>query len=170
MMLFSTILTLALLAAQLPGASDVVVSEAVVAASVSDVWKAFTTRAGIESWMVANGDVDLRIGGLIRTSYQKGSDLDGDTAIHQQILSLDPERMLSYRVVKAPKDFPFAKQIGATWSTVYFESVDSSHTRVVARMLGYTSDPESQKMRAFFATGNKATMDALVKRFRGERD
>jgi uncharacterized protein YndB with AHSA1/START domain len=168
MMLFSTIFTLALLAAQVPAMNDVVVSEAVVAAPVSDVWKAFTTRAGIESWMVGAGDIDLRIGGLIRTSYQKGSDLDGETAIHQQILSLDPERMLSYRVIKSPKGFPFAQQIGSTWSTVYFESIDSTHTRVVARMLGYTSDPESQKMRAFFVTGNKATMDSLVKRFRRE--
>jgi uncharacterized protein YndB with AHSA1/START domain len=164
-MLFSTILTLALLAAQAPAVNDVVVNEAVIAAPLSDVWKAFTTRAGIESWMVGAGDIDLRIGGLIRTSYQKGSDLDGDAAIHQQILSLDPERMLSYRVVKPPKGFPFAQQIGSTWSTVYFESIDSTHTRVVARMLGYTNDPESQNMRAFFVTGNKATMDALVKRF-----
>jgi len=164
-MLFPMILTLALLAAQAPALNDAVVNEAVIAAPVSEVWKAFTTRAGIESWMVGAGDVDLRIGGLIRTSYQKGSDLDGDAAIHQQILSLDPGRMLSYRVVKSPKGFPFAQQIGSTWTTVYFESIDSGHTRVVARMLGYTSDAESQKMRAFFLTGNKATMDALVRRF-----
>lgn len=70
--------------------------------------------------------------------------------------------------IKSPKGFPFAHQIGSTWSTAYFESIDSTHTRVVARMLGYTSDPESQTMRAFFVTGNKATMDSLVKRFRRE--
>jgi uncharacterized protein YndB with AHSA1/START domain len=167
-MLFSMMVTLALLAAQVPAMDDAVVNEAVVAAPVSEVWKAFTTRAGIESWMVGAGDIDLRIGGLIRTSYQKGSDLDGETAIHQQILSLDPERMLSYRVVKPPTGFPFAQQIGSTWTTVYFESIDRTHTRVVGRMLGFRSDAESQKMRAFFVTGNKATMDALVKRFRRE--
>jgi hypothetical protein len=75
--------------------------------------------------------------------------------------------MLSYRVVKSPNNFPFAQQIRTTWTTVYFEPIDRTHTRVVARMLGYTSDPESQKMRGFFVTGNKATMDALVKRFSG---
>ena len=32
-------------------------------------------------------------------------------------------------------------------------------------MLGYGNDPEVQKMRAFFEAGNKATLDALVKRF-----
>ena len=48
-MLFSTILTLALLAAQAPTMTDVVVNEAIVAAPVSEVWKAFTTRAGIDA-------------------------------------------------------------------------------------------------------------------------
>ena len=152
-------------AAPIPDTTDAVVNEAVINAPVGEVWKAFTTRAGLESWMVGTADIDLRIGGRMRTSYQKGADLNGDNAIHNQILSLDPERMLSYRVIKPPNGFPFAQQIGSTWSTVYFEAVDATHTRVIARMLGYSSDPESQKMRAFFVTGNKATMDALVKRF-----
>ena len=165
MLLLSTMLTLALTAAPIPDATDAVVNEAIVAAPVSEVWKAFTTKAGIESWMVGTGDIDLRIGGLMRTSYQKNADLNGDTSIHQQILSLDPERMFSYRTVKPPANFPFAQQIASTWVAVYFEAVDATHTRVIARMLGYTSDPESQKMRAFFATGNKATMDSLVRRF-----
>jgi hypothetical protein len=34
-------------------------------------------------------------------------------------------------------------------------------------MRGYTADPEMQKMRTFFEWGNKASMDALVKRFAG---
>ena len=165
MLMLSTILAAMMLAAPAQTADDVIVNEAVVNAPVSEVWKAFTTRAGIESWMVGTGDIDLRIGGLMRTSYQKGADLNGETAIHQQILSLDPERMFSYRTVKPPANFPFAKQISATWVAVYFEPVDATHTRVVARMLGYSSDPESQKMRAFFASGNKATLDALVRRF-----
>lgn len=163
--MLSIVLAAALLAAPAQGANDVVVDEAIVNAPVSEVWKAFTTKAGIESWMVGTGDVDLRIGGLMRTSYQKGADLNGDAAIHQEILSLDPERMLSYRTVKAPTNFPFARQISSTWVAVYFEAVDATHTRVVARMLGYSSDPESQKMRAFFVNGNKATIDSLVKRF-----
>ena len=163
--MWSIVLAAALLAAPAQRADEVVVNEAIVNAPVSEVWKAFTTKAGMESWMVGTGDIDLRIGGLMRTSYQKNADLSGDTSIHQQILSLDPERMLSYRTVKPPANFPFTQQISSTWVAVYFEPLDATHTRVVARMLGYTNDPESQKMRAFFATGNKATLDSLVKRF-----
>ena len=142
-----------------------VVTHAEVDAPAEKVWDAFTTRAGIESWMVASGHVDLRIGGLIRTTYRKGADLDGDTAIHQEILSMDPGRMISFRTVKSPKDFPFSDAISRSWTVVYMEPLAPGRTRVTVKMLGYTNDAQTQKMRAFFELGNKATLDALVKRF-----
>ena len=147
------------------GPSEPIDVEAIVDAPVGAVWDAFTTKAGIESWMTAAGDVDLRIGGLMKTSYRRGADLNGDTAIHQSILSIDPGRMLSFRTVKSPKDFPFADVIAQTWTVIYMEPAGAGRTKVTARMLGYTSAPDSQKMRAFFKTGNKATLDSLVKTF-----
>jgi len=145
--------------------TDPVVTQAVVDAPPEAVWDAFTTKEGMESWMVASGDVDLKIGGLMRTTYRKEADLDGDTAIHQAILSIDPGRMLSFRTIKSPKGFPFVQAISKSWTVVYLEPVETGRTRVTVKMLGYDSGPESQKMRAFFEVGNKATLDALVKRF-----
>lgn len=145
--------------------TEPLVAQVVVEAPADKVWEAFTTKEGIESWMVASGDVDLRIGGLMRTTYRRGANLDGETAIHQTILSIDPGRMLSFRTIKPPKDFPFAEAISTSWTIVYLDPVETDRTRVTVKMLGYDSDPESQKMRAFFEVGNKATLDALVRRF-----
>jgi uncharacterized protein YndB with AHSA1/START domain len=159
---------IASLLAQTPAAresTDPIVVEVLVNASAQRIWDAFTTSEGIQSWMVVKGDVDLRIGGLIRTSYRKGADLDGETAIHQSILSIDPGRMLSYRTLRSPKDFPFADTIAKTWTVIYLDAVDSGRTRVTVKMLRYTSESDSQKMRAFFEIGNKTTLDALAKRF-----
>ena len=47
---------------------------------------------------------------------------------------------------------------------IHFEPLDAGRTKVTVKMLGYSNDAESQKMRAFFELGNKATLDALVKR------
>lgn len=159
-------LVFASLLMQVAGTSpDPIVSEAVVSAPAGRVWDAFTTKAGMESWMVAHGDIEPRVGGRMRTSYRKDANLDGETAIHQTILSIDPERMLSYRTVKSPAGFPFAATIGPTWTVIYFEPLDAGRTKVTVKMLGYSNDAESQKMRAFFELGNKATLDALVTRF-----
>jgi uncharacterized protein YndB with AHSA1/START domain len=141
------------------------VHTAVVEAPVSEVWKAWTTSEGIKSWMVAEGEVDLRIGGALRTSYTKGSDPKGPNAIVNTILAFDPERMLTIKNTQSPATFPFKKAMADAWTVIYLEPVSPSQTKVTCRMLGYTQDPESVSMRKFFDRGNQMTMDALAARF-----
>ena len=150
-----------LLHAQSP---DVIITEGTVKAPIDTVWRAWTTKEGIESWMVAKTEIELRIGALWRTSYNRDSNLDDDASIHQEILAFDPGRMLSFRTIKPPKGFPFPTAILKTWTVVYFEPVDSGQTKITSRMMGYTGDAESQTMRAFFERGNKATLDNFVRK------
>jgi uncharacterized protein YndB with AHSA1/START domain len=124
--------------------TDSIVTEAVINAPVAEVWREWTTKDGIESWMVAKTEIDLRVGGIWRTSYSKTSNLDDDESLRHVILSYDPLKMFSMRTVKPPKS-PFQKAILDTWTVVYFESVGESRTRVTARMLGFTDDEASQK-------------------------
>jgi uncharacterized protein YndB with AHSA1/START domain len=159
----------ALAAAQAASSPESIVSQAVIDAPASRVWEAFTTKAGMESWMAASGDIEARVGGRMRTSHQKGADLDGDTAIHHTILRFEPERLLSYRTVKSPAGFRFASSIGRTSTEIELEPVDANRTKVTVSMRGYTADPEMQQMRAFFEWGNKATLDALIKRLTDSR-
>jgi uncharacterized protein YndB with AHSA1/START domain len=142
-----------------------VVTEGIVNAPVEEVWKAFTTKPGIESWMVAKTEFELRVGATWRTSYSKDSNLNDDAAIHHMILAYDPGRMLAFRTIKTPRTFPFPNAISKTWNVVYFEPAGPGRTKVTTHMLGYEDNDESQKMRAFFETGNKATMDSLIKKF-----
>jgi uncharacterized protein YndB with AHSA1/START domain len=162
-------LALALLMSVVPAwsaAQEPIVTEAVINAPVAEVWKAFTTKGGMESWMVAKTDIDLRPGGLWRTSYNKDSNLSDDTAIQHTILAYDPGRMLASRTIKPPKNFPFPNAIVKTWTVVYFEPLGDSRTKVTAHMLGFGDDDESQKMRSFFETGNKTTLDNLAKKYK----
>jgi uncharacterized protein YndB with AHSA1/START domain len=94
------IVLVASLFAERAHATEPVVTEAVIDAPVAVVWEAFTTKGGMESWMAASADIQLAVGGRWRTSHQKNADLDGDTAIHQEILSLDPQRMFSFRTTE----------------------------------------------------------------------
>lgn len=152
-------------ALSLPTNTAPVVNEAVVNASTDQVWKAWTTKEGIESWMVAKTQIDLKVGGIWKTSYSKESTLDDDTSIHQQVLSIDPGRMLSFRTVKPPKNFPYAEPIAKTWVVVYLDPVAEHKCRVTVKMLGFTEDPLSQDMRSKFEAGNKYTVDKLVEKF-----
>jgi uncharacterized protein YndB with AHSA1/START domain len=142
-----------------------VVTEGMVNAPIEEVWKAFTTKDGIESWTVTMSEFELRVGATWRTSYNKDSNLNDDGAIHHTILAYDPGRMLAFRTIKPPRGFPFPNEISKAWTVVYFESAGSGRTKVTTHMLGFEDNAESQKMRAFFEVGNKTTMNNLIKKF-----
>ena len=142
-----------------------IVHSAVINADLGAMWTAWTTKEGAESWMVAQAEIDLRVGGIMRTRYDKEGKLGGPGTIENAIISYDPQRMLSIKVTRTPERFPFKKAIQDMWTVVYFELMEAGKTRVTVRSLGFTADPESQQMRAFFDRGNKATLDALVARF-----
>jgi uncharacterized protein YndB with AHSA1/START domain len=144
---------------------DPVVTTGIVNAPVNEVWKVLTTKEGIESWMVAKTEFELRVGAIWKTSYSKASTLDDDAAIHHTILAYDPGRMFSFRTIKYPKGFAFPNAIAKTWTVLYLEPVGDGQTRFTGRMLGFTDDEESRKMRAFFEQGNQQTLESLIKRF-----
>jgi uncharacterized protein YndB with AHSA1/START domain len=156
---------IAVLCASATPNGGILTTEAVVEAPVADVWKAWTEREQIENWMVGKTEFELKVGSTWKTSYSKDSNLNDDSSIHHTVLAFDPERMFSFRTVKTPKGFPFPEALAKTWCVVYFDPIGKGRTRVTLKMLGYDDTDDSKKMRAFFERGNKATLDALVKKF-----
>jgi uncharacterized protein YndB with AHSA1/START domain len=141
------------------------IHEGTVNAPADQVWAAFTTKEGIESWMAAHASVDLRLGGLMKTQYDAKGTVDDPGAIHNTIISFEPMRMLSLKVAKAPDTFPFANAIRNMWTVVYFEPLPDKTTRVRVVSLGFGNDEESKRMREFFNRGNAFTLQRLQKRF-----
>jgi len=139
------------------------VTEGFINAPVADVWRLFTTAEGFKATGVAQAEVDLRVGGAIRSHYDpKGSLGDGGTIVNE-ILAYEPERMLAMRIKQAPAEFPFRNAMQSTWTVIYFtpSGADMTHVRIVG--LGYSDDPESPAMLQFFALGNRATLDLMAK-------
>ena len=149
------------------GAADAppLVHTGVVEAPLDDVWGAFTTTAGIKSWMVPHADIELKVGGKMRTHYDKNGTLGDENSIENTILSFDPKRMLSIKATKAPKNFPFKKSIEGMWTVIYFEAMGAKQTKLTIVGLGFCDDEESQKLRRHFDAGNAYTLKKLQKRF-----
>ena len=63
-------------------AGELVVMQALtVRAPIAEVWRAYTTSAGWQAWVTPLAEVDLRVGGVIRTNYNPNGKLgDADTA------------------------------------------------------------------------------------------
>ena len=141
-----------------------IVQEGTVNTSIDTVWRAWTTSEGLQSWLAPHAAIDLRVGGKMRANYDAAGSLDDGQAIENTILSYEPERMLSIRVSKAPDGFPFADVIQDMWTVVYFEPRGPNATQVRVVSLGFTTEPQSQAMRAFFEQGNADTVRQMQER------
>lgn len=144
-------------------AYDTVVTEGVVNAPVAEVWRAWTTTAGLEAWLAPHADIDLRIDGLMRSNYDPRGTLGDQGTIENRVLAYEPERMLSIRVARAPEKFPFKARVGEMWTVLYFTPTPEGGTNLRIVGLGFGSDEESQRMRTFFEQGNAYTLTQIQK-------
>lgn len=136
-----------------------------VDAPVKDVWRAFTTSEGWMNWAVPYAHVELRIGGLIETSYAPNAKRGDADNIHNRILSFLPYRMLSFRAEQAPPGFEHFELLESLHSVVEFEAVDESRTRVTIYGVGYRQGEDFDELLDFFRQGNAWTFAQLEKRF-----
>ena len=142
-----------------------VVVEGAVAAPVDTVWAAWTTNEGLRSWYTPHSEIDLRIGGLLRANYDSPGALGGSLVVEREILSFEPNKMLSVRVVKLPDGFPFVSTIRSMWTVVYFDPLGQERTQVRVVSLGLDTSEESRWMRAFFEQENRTVLQQLQNHF-----
>ncbi len=150
-----------------PPGDGPLVHEGIVDAPVAEVWRVFTTGEGWKKLGVAKAEVDLRVGGLIRTHYSPEGVLGDESTIQNRILAFEPERMLAICVDKPPRGFPFKEAWKATWSVMTLTDLGDGRTHLRLAGLGYGADPESQAMRKFFLDGNAWTLKKLQSELRG---
>lgn len=145
------------------------VNEGVLNAPIEEVWKIWTTSDGYRKLGPALADVDLRIGGLIRSRYRGDGRLGDDETIENEIMAFEPPRMIAIRIHKPPKSFPFKESWKKTWTVITLIPLEGGKTRVRAASLGYGTDEESVAMMRFFQSGNQQTIEALQKYFNSSR-
>ncbi len=111
--------------------------------------------------MAPLADIDFKVGGKWRANYNPKGKLGDETTIENTILCYDPKRMIALKATTFPKGFSFVEAAKKTWTVFYFSAVSTSRTKITVVGLGYTASEQSQKMRSFFATANKYSLDKL---------
>ena len=168
--LFVTALAASTLLAQNP-ANDApsFVNEGTIDAPVQAVWNVWTSGEGYKALGAAKADVDLRLGGLIRSHYNPAGVLGDEGTIVNRILAYEPLRMLAIRIDKTPKGFPFKEAWKQTWTVVTLSDLGDGRTRVRVASMGFGADEESVAMRRFFEVGNDTVLKALQSHFKSSR-
>ncbi len=149
----------------------ILVQDVVVRAPVAKAWKAYTTAEGFTAWAAPVAEVDLRVGGTIRTHYGKGAKI-GDPATNTlRIINYVPERVLTMRADVSP-NWPeiLKKDWDKLSNVVLFEELSENETRIVSYGIGYGDAQELDKLLRFFSQSNVKLMKALRRYLeKGER-
>jgi len=145
------------------------VNEGIVNAPIEDVWRVWSTSDGYKAVGVALAEVDLRVGGFIRSRYGPDGRLGDEQTIENEILAFEPPRMIAIRIHQTPASFPFKEAWKQTWTVVTLTPLDGGRTHVRAASLGFGADPESLAKRRFFERGNDQTLKAVASYFDSRR-
>ena len=159
----ATLVALLGLALCTPANADEVplVNESLVEGSVDEIWPLITTKRGLESWMVAHAEVDLRKGGLIRTNHDPKGRIGDDQTVTNRIKIVTPKRLFSFEVTEAPARFPLAGPVVGTWYEVTLIPLGPKRTRIRCVGRGFEGGPVGYAMRPFFERGSDWALEQL---------
>jgi uncharacterized protein YndB with AHSA1/START domain len=140
------------------------VNEGVIPAPIDEVWKVFSTSQGYKALGPALAEVDLRVGGTIRSRYRADGELGDAETIENVIIEYRAPVMMAMRISKPPASFPFKEAWKSTWTVLTLTPTDDgTHLRSVS--YGYGTDEESLAMRRFFEAGNQLSIETLRRHF-----
>jgi len=135
-----------------------------VAVPIDQVWEAYTTKQGWENWAVAQADIDLRLGGLIQTSYDSEMELGDAGTIKLWIINFVPKKMITMQADIAGNFPAFMKDdVKHMYNTVLFESTRESSTKVTSYGIGYKNNDQYKPLLDFFIQGNEMSYLNLIK-------
>ncbi len=140
----------------------VLVQSYTVDAPIGEVWAAYTTSEGWMAWAAPKAEVDLRVGGTIRTAY--AGEIGGEQTNTLRIVNYVPERLLTLRA-DLSKNWPEIMQKDAEnlSNVILFEDDGEGGTRVESYGIGYTDAPEYERLMGFFIDANEKLHGVLVK-------
>ena len=140
--------------------SRVVGKDVLVAASPAEVWRAWTTSAGIRAFLGADSRIEARVDGAFEINSAAPAGERGSEGCH--FLALEPERRFTFEW-NAPPQIPTIRPQHHV-VTVALEP-EGSGTRVRLNGIGYGAGPEWAKTRDYFDNAWGMVLDALTKPF-----
>jgi uncharacterized protein YndB with AHSA1/START domain len=129
-----------------------------VPATVDQVWDAFTTPAGLTTWLAPYAKVELTVGGPWQVSFTA----DG-AAAGGNVLLFQPKSLLALSAM-APVQFPTVRRERTT-AVFLFNAAGPNATTVQLAQTGWQQGEEWDRALDYLANGNAQLLEALYHRF-----
>jgi uncharacterized protein YndB with AHSA1/START domain len=140
-----------------------------VAATLDQVWDAWTTREGITSFFAPDANIEPRVGGAFQIYIDPTAPPGSKGADDMRFLALQPKRMISFDW-NAPPHLPEARA-QRTFVVLRFEPLGERQTRVTLHHTGWGDGGEWDKAYQYFDRAWVSVLGNLKSRFdKGPQD
>jgi len=137
--------------------------ETIINGPTDVVWRLLTTERGLESWLAPQADVDLRIGGLVRTHQDARGRIGDPQTLVNRVLAVEPGRRVTLQVDKTPDGYPWAGAVIGTRYDVTVDPLKRGRTRVRCVAYGFPGGPMGYALRSLLDRGAVLALDQLRK-------
>ena len=140
--------------------------ECLIPAPPPEVWKAFSTEAGLKKWMAPVVALDLRTGGTLSTHYDTNATIGSPGTIRLGIVHYLEGELIAFKINLNDSFSPKARAEDRNLQEiVQLVPCPGGATRVIASMVGWGTGKEWDETYNFFARGNAWTCQKLVESF-----
>ena len=141
----------------------VLIQELTVKAPIDSVWNAYTTKKGWENWAVPLAEVDLKVGGFIKTNYNEQGKIGDSTTIFTHIINYVPKKLLTLQA-EITDNFPeFMKDDAKDfYNVIYFDELENGDTNIKSFGIGYKNNPKYLSLMNYFIPANEKTLMNLI--------
>jgi len=135
--------------------------EAIIEASIDEVWDAWTTEEGIKSFFASACRIDVRVDGPYEILFDPEVEEGRRGAEGVRILALEPKKMLSF-TWSAP---PEMEEVRKQWTHVVirFQKISKQQTKVTLTHDGWGEGREWDEAFAYFT---RAWLDVVLPRLK----
>ena len=131
---------------------------------LDEVWKTYTTKKGWEDVFVAIAEVDFKINGTIKTSYDKNAKIGDSSTIILHVKNYVPNKLITLQAELSPHFPEFMKKDAKDlYNIIYFEDLDTKTTQLTSYGIGYKNNEKYKKLLNFFIKGNTTSYANLIK-------
>ena len=135
----------------------------IVPSPIDQVWEAWTTAFGAESFFAPRANIALSIGGPYELLFNLDAPPGSQGSEGMQVLSFLPPEMLSFEW-NAPPSFSGVRG-RKTWVVVLFDELTGERTLVGLTHLGWQEGDEWDQVHAYFQRAWDVVLGRLVHRF-----
>lgn len=141
----------------------VLIQKFTVNAPLDRVWSAYTTKGGWESWAVPLAEVDFKVGGTIKTNYNKDGVIGDNTTITTHIINYVPDKLITLQA-EITDNFPdfMKKEAEDFYNVIYFNKLENGNTKVESFGIGYKNTPKYLELINYFIPANEQTLMSLI--------